>query len=714
MKLTKIILLFILSLNMLYSQNTSKTKYGVYGGYNLNSHSADFQKLEGIPNCCPEFRDGSGGGINAGLLFEYRLNPSFLIGARLGILSLDGLLKNEELTTIITNSGPTTGIFEHKLEGKFMNLGLEPSLIYNPFGGLLLNVGIRAGMNLTKDYDQVETIIKPEGEGTFLDENGNDTGLRTRNKYNGEIPNAVPFQIFATGGLSYELPLNKSNSFRVAPEVQYYLPITELVENTQWKVNTLRLGLALKYVPVSKPPKQKLFERQYEIDTIRIPSDIIAQVTFKKGEEQTRTDKFEDDEKIINYEKRSRTDTIFTPRTYKLNGNISIVGVDKFGKEIPTPLFKIEEFISNRLDPLLNYIFFDNNSSVLPSRYNQITPEEAKEFTLEKLFYDSTLKIYHNILNIVGKRMQENPTATITLTGCNSDLDLEKGNKELSHKRAEEVKSYLTRIWKISDNRIKIQVRNLPQKASTPINEPDKIAENRRVEITSDNEKITEPIFIEKIDRIANPPIARMKLEAEAEAGLKYWEVIAYQNSNKTDKFEYKKDGEIISQIDWELSQYQKITPKNPEPVIAELHLYDKKNNHHKSTAQTKPIEVITIQEKRKNRVGDYEVEKFSLILFDFDKATIENQNQRIIDFIKTRVKPESEIEIIGYTDRTGNPEYNKRLSERRAKTTLTALNRKDATAKGLGQEKLLYNNDLPEGRFYCRTVEIIVRTKVE
>lgn len=504
-----------------YSKDTLNHKLGVYGGYNLNFHTADFYKLAGIPNCCPEFRDGTGSGINAGILYEMRLSNQLWLGSRLGLITLNGTLKNDELTTIITQSGPTTGVFEHKMEGMFLNIGLEPSIIYNPYGGLFLSGGIRLGLNISNQYDQVETITKPEGVGTFIDSLGNDTGLRTRNKFSGEIPNANSFQIFATAGISYEIPLNKSNSLRAAPEIQYYFPIIELVENTKWKINSLRLGLALKYVPIPKPPKQKLFERIYEIDTIQIPSDLIAQATYRRGTEKPRQDKSEDDEKIIEYEIISRIDTILIPITYKLVGKITAIGVDNFGKEIPRPKYVVEEFVSNRLGPLLNYIFFEDNSSLLPTRYKKLNPNEIKEFEIEKLFYDSTLQIYYNILNIIGKRMILNPTAKITLIGCNSDQGTEKGNLGLSKKRAEEVKAYLTSAWKISDDRITIQTGNLPQKPSTPSNEPDKIAENRRVEIISDNEKITEPIFIEKIDRTAKPPIVRFKLEAETEAGLK-------------------------------------------------------------------------------------------------------------------------------------------------------------------------------------------------
>ncbi len=43
--------------------------------------------------------------------------------------------------------------------------------------------------------------------------------------------------------------------------------------------------------------------------------------------------------------------------------------------------------------------------------------------------------------------------------------------------------------------------------------------------------------------------------------------------------------------------------------------------------------------------------------------AKIEGNNKNIVDFISKRIKSQSEIEIIGYTDITGSPEYNKRLS---------------------------------------------------
>jgi len=276
------------------------------------------------------------------------------------------------------------------------------------------------------------------------------------------------------------------------------------------------------------------------------------------------------------------------------------------------------------------------------------------------------------------------------------------------------LRDYLINVWQIDPKRITVESRNLPEKASKPKEQPDKAAENRRVELYSDNPKILEPIFIEKVDRNANPPAVRFKLEAESEAGLKNWEVISYQKSDTINTFNYKKSGEIEAQVDWRLSQYQKITPKSAEPILAELHLEDVKGNIKVINTSTQPVEIISIQQKRINRVGDYEIEKFSLILFDFDKSNIEGTNKKIIEFISDRIKPESEVTIIGYTDRTGDDIYNQNLSNRRAQATKNALKLPNAKANGIGEQILLYNNELPEGRFYCRTVEIEVKTLVK
>lgn len=682
------------SINRASAEDKNLDKYGFYGGWNLNIHSPDFYNLRSIPNCCPEFKTGFGMGPSAGFLYEYHMKDNYWIGARLGIMSLDGLLKKEETTTVNTLEGSRPGAFEHRIDGSFFNVGLEPTFIYSPYKNLFLNIGARLGVNLTYTFHQVEEIVKPDGYATFLNEDGTDSHSRTRNEFDGDIPDAVPFQMALKAGVSYEMPLSPSGVWSFAPELDYYYNFTELVENKSWTIHTMKLGVAVKYNPEDKKPKEVINKKDYRIDTLKIQKDIIAGPTFKKGKELIDLVTEENSNQIIKTGIISRTDTFFVKKNYELSGEIVAVGVGSNGKEIENPQFTIEEFISNRLDPLLNYVFFDEQSSELPKRYDLLSANEIDNFEIDSLYRDTPIEIYRNILNIIGKRLKENPEAQITLFGYN-DGNIEKNNIKLSENRAVSIKNYLTDVWGISSKRITVKSGNLPEKASTPLTEQDKMSENRRVEIFANNDKILEPVFIEKIDRTSNPPIVRFKLKTVSEAGLKKWEVTSYQNSNKEEKF-IATGNELTDFVDWALDEDQKIIPRKKESLLYNLKLTDKKGNNFTTENKTKPVEVITVKQKRSDRVGDYEIEKFSLILFDFDKSTIDEKNKKIIEFIKSRTKGDSEIEIYGYTDRTGDAEHNATLSQNRANSVKNALNLKNVTAQGIGEEKLIYNNDSP------------------
>jgi hypothetical protein len=73
---------------------------------------------------------------------------------------------------------------------------------------------------------------------------------------------------------------------------------------------------------------------------------------------------------------------------------------------------------------------------------------------------------YAHTLNIIGRRLRDNPEASIKIVGCNSDRGEEHNRKDLSRSRAEEVKAYLKYIWGIEASRMELEARNRPAVAS--------------------------------------------------------------------------------------------------------------------------------------------------------------------------------------------------------------------------------------------------------
>jgi outer membrane protein OmpA-like peptidoglycan-associated protein len=170
--------------------------------------------------------------------------------------------------------------------------------------------------------------------------------------------------------------------------------------------------------------------------------------------------------------------------------------------------------------------------------------------------------------------------------------------------------------------------------------------------------------------------------------------------------------GKPQDRIEWNTTQENNTAPKLTIPVQYTLSVNDE-SGANTSASGVLPVEVISIAKKRAAKTVDKEVNTFGLLLFDFNKAEVSGQNTSILDYVRQRMRPESRISITGYTDRTGNAVTNKTLSLQRATAAATILNRPDATTQGRGHEGLLHDNTTPEGRFYCRTVNIVVENAV-
>nr|MCU0331390.1 OmpA family protein [Candidatus Kapabacteria bacterium] len=110
-------------------------------------------------------------------------------------------------------------------------------------------------------------------------------------------------------------------------------------------------------------------------------------------------------------------------------------------------------------------------------------------------------------------------------------------------------------------------------------------------------------------------------------------------------------------------------------------------------------------------------IERYRLVFFEFDAATISVLDAPTIDLIRKRMRTSSRVTITGLTDRIGDAKYNTGLSQRRADAVRSAIVERIVpeamVASGAGP-KAIHDNDLPEGRMYNRTVVLEVATPVE
>ena len=102
-------------------------------------------------------------------------------------------------------------------------------------------------------------------------------------------------------------------------------------------------------------------------------------------------------------------------------------------------------------------------------------------------------------------------------------------------------------------------------------------------------------------------------------------------------------------------------------------------------------------------------------INFDFDKTAIKPDSQPTIDEVVKLLKnnPSLSLTVEGHTDNVGAPDYNKRLSEGRAKSVVAALvaqgiESRRLKAVGFGQNKPIADNSTDQGKAKNRRVELV------
>ncbi len=401
----------------------------------------------------------------------------------------------------------------------------------------------------------------------------------------------------------------------------------------------------------------------------------------------------------------------------------------------------MRQVASIQLHPLLNYVFFDMGKSEMAKRYILFkSPAETFSFNDERI-PGGTMEKYYHVLNIFGYRLKKNPTAKIRVVGCtdNNTLGYSQVEKaaDLSKNRATIVYNYLRDIWGIDESRMKLEFRDIPE---LPSNQKDSmgLVENRRTEIICEDWEVIKPI-IDKDPKVFPQPeemtwglkngiedelVAKRRVEIKRDD--KEWATLTEVGTTAAStKWDWQDKGGVYPDTTSKISvstTNQNIY--NLTPYKARLVVTSKQGNECESPWVNVPIKFIKTQCGAVGRTQgsgrDSTLEKYNLILFPFNSAQAGPRNERILnEYVYPRCFKTSKVEIEGHTDVIGLDQTNLKLSENRAKTAYDGIRSKTAgvailNSKGVGENDPIYDNSMPEGRFYNRTVKIVIQTPLE
>jgi len=641
----------------------AQNEVGVVGGGALNFHDANFGKLGSYPSCCPAFAGGSGTGFYLGGWYGVSLGDRFRFLGRLTYSTESGTMTDEERSFVADlrdTAKVVNALFTHQIDASLASIGIEPLISFRAFGGLDLLLGARLAVTLATSFHQTETLTEPSDYGAYL---GDD---RVWVDTQANIPDAAAFRATIVGGIRYVLPIGRGRSTFLAPELTYQFPLTGASSGVTWSVAQFRFGIALGWELRSS--------QTADSSVVKPPPPLIAPPP-----------------PVV----------VIGPPIVSVHAS----GMLADGTIIPNPTIRIEETQVTTLHPLIGHIYFDEGSSTLPQRY----VDGAKRALADTIAL-TPLEAAQGEIAIMAQRLNTDTKSRIKVTGNTSGQGADVG-LDLARARAERIRDEFVALG-IDSKRIDVSARNVPLKF-TRATEADMLplaaAENRRVEITSSDAAVLSPVSLGSIDVSLDPSDLRIESSVAAPGGLRQSKLVVRQGARTLHEADQLETSSRTTTI--------KLLNKDPrsftaDPLVAELTATDSLG---KTSVALDTVELVqlTVTKKRIEQLGDTQIERFGLVLFEFNDVAVTGDNARLIEYVRSRMKPETLVRIIGATDVMGTAEYNRELSVRRAREVAKMLNVSEAQIEGVGEDRPLFPNELPEGRAYNRTVVIELVTPV-
>lgn len=377
--------------------------------------------------------------------------------------------------------------------------------------------------------------------------------------------------------------------------------------------------------------------------------------------------------------------------------------------------------------PIRNYVFFDLGSTQLSDRYVLLTKDQVKgfkedrleTFTPKKLSGRSArqLTVYYNVLNILGERMQSNPSAIVRLTGSSME-----GKKD-ALAMAESVKKYLVDVFAIASSRLTTEGRIKPRIASEQAGGTQELKllreDDHRVSIWSES-----PAILAQYQTGDNTFLAPVDINVVETAPIESY--VTFNVPGALDAY-----STWSLEIKDEIGKVQKFGPYTQEAarIPGKSILGARPEGDYKVTMVGKTKSGKTVRKEAamhmvlwtpsKDEMG----QRFSVIYEFNDAVSIASYEKYLTEVVTPKIPKGGTVLISGYTDIIGDETHNLKLSMDRAndvkkilESSLTKAGRTDVKLQvyGFGEDEKTsrYDNKYPEERSYNRGVVIDIIPK--
>ena len=376
----------------------------------------------------------------------------------------------------------------------------------------------------------------------------------------------------------------------------------------------------------------------------------------------------------------------------------------------------------NEIFPLRNYVYFNAGSTAIPSRYVLLNKGQVKDFKEDQLegFAPNNLSdrskrqmtVYYNVLNILGDRMQKNPSSTISLVGSS-----ENGPTD-GLAMAETVKTYLVTVFTIDGSRITTKGQTKP---NIPSLQPGGTLE---LELLNEGDR--------RVSVESTSPNLLMEFQSGPDAQLKPVQIVALKEAPIESYVTFDNKGATEALSSWSLQ----ITDEQGKVQAFGPYTEDVVRIPGQSLLGTRPEGDFNVKMMGQSKSGEIVIKESPVhvvlwtpakveegmrysIIYEFNKSkAITIYEKYLTEVIAPKIPTGATVIIHGHTDVIGEEAHNQDLSLARAndvksiiESGLSKTGRNDVKFElhGFGEDenKAPFENKTPEERSYNRTVII-------
>jgi hypothetical protein len=677
-------------------------RYGVWGAAEWNNQNANFSTARGFESTAPRdfgWQDPLqiliSPSASFGASLELPLVGRFGVGLRAAYSLLwSSFSQREALAPFrLSTNELVTGELEHRFSARLENIVVEPVLTFRLLDALTVHAGasIRYAPAPTFSSETASLGQTPPFDG----------GSRLRDVFqNQALPRSANFvdnlEHGLVGGLSYEIPLNATGTILFAPEIFYRHPLgsflgtssgdvaAEMVKADgsagEWEIASLRLGAGLRWSPFRTIRPELTPELQEKIEELKRYDSLVTAERIQNEERLRQVDSIN---RVIMAKMEAMKKLGVIARITKVSG------LDASGAERSPTTIEAEEFRTTVEYQLLPIIQFDERSAKIPLRYRAVQSAERAKFSFSQLSGKPPFEVYRHILNIIGKRMSETPTAVLYLApSAGSD---EENPAQMAERRAAAVSGYLQDVWKIAEKRLIIAKAQTSKQG----------AEARVVDLSANMPEILAPLTFDDVRRRIEPQKILIETEISVGQGLKQWRVEARQFQDNEDVLlkELQGGAEPPNVIEWAIADETATQPQSGQDVVVQLTVTDTKNINTES-----PLLIIPVRRQgvvQKEAQGDYRQMR-NVTFVRVAESSLDEDTMQMIERLKSSLKNSSSV-VVRYMTESGKANAQRLMQ-------LCGLNAKTASLRQAPWCGLQQASETNDAQAYKGAVEVEMR----